>query len=141
MLPDKKKRFFGRLGTSPEQLITMIGEGISVVGMMHIGSGVVRLDGHLEGKIIGPGNLVIGERGFLQGEAEVNTLILNGKLEGSVIAAATVHVTPTGKFFGKVQAAHLIIDQGAVFDGEGRTVKKEDFLLVPQDEKAGPVLT
>ncbi len=141
MLPDTKKRFFGRRGRSPEQLITMIGEGISVVGMMQIGSGVVRLDGHLEGKIIGPGNLVIGERGFLQGEAEVNTLILNGKLEGSVIAAATVHVTSTGKFFGKVQAAHLIIDQGAVFDGEGRTVKKEDFLLVPQDERNGPVLT
>jgi len=141
MLPGKKKRFFGRQGAPQEQPITMIGEGISVVGMMQIGGGVVRLDGHLEGKIIGPGTLVIGERGFLQGEAEVNTLILNGKLEGSVIAAATVHVTPTGKLFGKIQAAHLIIDQGAVFEGEGRTVKKEDFLLVPQDEKSGPVLT
>jgi cytoskeletal protein CcmA (bactofilin family) len=141
MLPEKKKKFFGREGTPREQLITMIGEGISVVGTMQIGSGLVRLDGHLEGKIIGPGNLVIGERGFLQGEAEVNTLILNGKLEGSVIATDTVHVTPTGKLFGKVQATHLVIDQGAVFDGEGRTVRKEDLLLVPQNEKGGPVLT
>ena len=138
---DKKNRFFARQGAPQEQPITMIGEGITVVGTMQIGSGVVRLDGHLEGRIIGPGDLVIGEKGFLQGEAEVNALILNGRLEGTVVAAATVHLTPTGKLCGKVQAAHLIIDQGAVFDGEGRTVKKEDFLLGPQDEKSRPVLT
>ncbi len=141
MAPDKKSKFFARQGTSQEQPITMIGEGITVVGTMQIGSGVVRLDGHLEGKIVGPGDLVIGEKGFLQGEAEVNALILNGQLEGTVVAATAVHVTPTGKLCGKVQAAHLIIDQGAVFDGEGRTVRKEDLQLLPQDEKSRPVLT
>jgi len=126
MLKEKKKGFFGRVGTVQEQPLTMIGEGISVVGTMHVGSGVVRLDGHLEGKITGPGTLVIGENGFLQGEIEVNTLILNGRVEGIVMAAATVHITPTGRLSGKVQAAHLVIDQGAVFDGEGKTVRKEE---------------
>ncbi len=141
MAPDKKNRFFARQGASSEQPITMIGEGITVVGTIQIGRGVVRLDGHLEGKIVGPGDLVIGEKGFLEGEAEVNALILNGRLEGTVVAATAVHVTPTGKLCGKVQAAHLIIDQGAVFDGEGRTVRKEDSQLLPQDEKSRPVLT
>ena len=139
-MKEKKKRFFGRVGTSREQPLSMIGEGISVVGTMHVGSGVVRLDGHLEGKIKGPGTLVVGERGFLQGEVEVNTLILNGRVEGIVIAASTVHVTPTGRLYGRVEATHLIIDQGAVFNGEGRTVRKEDFQPAPEDEKTGAVL-
>ena len=141
MLKKKKKRFFGRVGTPREEPLTMIGEGISVVGTIHVGTGVVRLDGHVEGKIIGPGTLVVGERGFLQGEIEVNTLILNGRMEGIVIAASTVHVTPTGRLYGKVETTHLIIDQGAVFDGEGRTVRKEDFQPASEDEKAGAVLT
>jgi cytoskeletal protein CcmA (bactofilin family) len=141
MLKEKKKRFFGRARTPREQPLTMIGEGISVMGTMHMGSGIVRLDGHLEGKIAGPGTLIIGEDGFLQGEIEVNTLILNGRVEGIVTAAENVHITPTGRLCGKVQAAHLIIDQGAVFDGEGRTVRKENLPPPFEDENTGAVLT
>jgi len=141
MLKRKKKNFFGRVGKAQEQPLTMIGEGISVVGTMHVGTGVVRLDGHFEGKVCGPGTLVIGENGFLQGEVEVNTLILNGRVEGTVTASSTAHITPTGRLCGKVQATYLIIDQGAIFEGEGRTVRKENFPPLGRDEKEGLVLT
>lgn len=125
MLRKKEKKVFGGLLTSQDQPITMIGEGISVAGTMQISSGVVRLDGRVEGKIIGPGTLVVGEKGSFQGEMEVDNLVLNGKAEGTLIVAATAHVTPNGKLYGKIQANHLIIDQGAVFDGEGKTLRKE----------------
>jgi cytoskeletal protein CcmA (bactofilin family) len=140
-MKEKKKRFFHRGGLSPEQPLTMIGEGITVAGEIHIGRGVVRLDGRLEGRVAGPGTLVIGERGSLQGEVEVDTLILNGRVEGAVLAAAAVHITPTGRLCGKVQAAQLIIEQGAFFDGEGRTVGKEDLRPAGEDEKLETVLT
>ncbi|MCX5918361.1 MAG: polymer-forming cytoskeletal protein [Deltaproteobacteria bacterium] len=126
MLRRKGKKLFGGLVTPQDQPITMIGEGISVAGTMQISSGVVRLDGRLEGKIIGPGTLVVGEKGSFQGEMEVDNLVLNGKAEGTLIVAATAHVTPKGKLYGKIQATHLVIDQGAVFDGEGKTVRKEE---------------
>lgn len=126
MLRRKEKKLFGGLVTPQDQPITMIGEGISVAGTMQISSGIVRLDGRLEGKIIGPGTLVVGENGSFQGEMAVNNLVLNGKAEGTLIVAATAHVTPKGKLYGKIQANHLVIDQGAVFDGEGKTVRKEE---------------
>jgi cytoskeletal protein CcmA (bactofilin family) len=126
MLRRKEKKLFGGLVTPQDQPITMIGEGISVAGTMQISSGIVRLDGRLEGKIIGPGTLVVGEKGSFQGEMEVDNLVLNGKAEGTLLVAATAHVTPNGKLYGKIQANHLVIDQGAVFDGEGKTVRKEE---------------
>jgi cytoskeletal protein CcmA (bactofilin family) len=126
MLRRKEKKLFGGLVTPQDQPITMIGEGISVAGTMQISSGVVRLDGRMEGKIIGPGTLVVGEKGSFQGEIEVDNLVLNGKAEGTLIVAATAHVTPKGKLYGKIQANHLVIDQGAVFDGEGKTVRPEE---------------
>ena len=127
MLKRKDKNLYDEL-VIPHggQAITMIGEGVSVAGTMQIGSGLVRLDGRLEGKIIGPGTLIIGEKGSFEGEMEVNLLVLNGKAEGTLIVAATAHVTPNGKLYGKIQANHLVIDQGAVFDGEGKTVRKEE---------------
>ena len=126
MLRSKEKKGFGGLVTPQDQPITMIGEGIPVAGTMQIGSGIIRLDGRLEGKITGPGTLVVGEKGSFQGEMEVDNLVLNGKAEGTFIVAATAHVTPKGKLYGKIQANHLIIEQGAVFDGEGKTVRKEE---------------
>jgi len=126
MLRSKEKKGFGGLVTPQDQPITMIGEGISVVGTLQISSGVVRLDGRLEGKITGPGTLVVGEKGSFQGEMEVDNLVLNGRAEGTLIVAATAHVTSKGKLYGKIQANLLVIDQGAVFDGEGKTVRKEE---------------
>jgi cytoskeletal protein CcmA (bactofilin family) len=126
MLKRKEKKSFGGWVIPQEQPITMISEGVSVVGTMQISGGVVRLDGRLEGKIAGPGTLVVGEKGSFQGEMEVNSLVLNGKAEGTLIVTALAHVTPTGKLYGKIQANHLIIDQGAIFDGEGKTERKED---------------
>jgi len=126
MLRSKEKKGFGGLVTPQDQPITMIGEGISVVGTLQISSGVVRLDGRLEGKISGPGTLVVGEKGSFQGEMEVDNLVLNGRAEGTLIVAATAHVTANGKLYGKIQANLLVIDQGAVFDGEGKTVRKEE---------------
>jgi cytoskeletal protein CcmA (bactofilin family) len=126
MLKRKDKKSFGGLVTHQDRVITMIGEGVSVSGTMQISSGVIRLDGRLEGKIIGPGTLIIGENGSFEGEMEVNHLVLNGKAEGTLIVAATAHVTPKGKLYGKIQANHLVIDQGAVFHGEGKTVRKEE---------------
>jgi len=126
MLRRKEKKAFSGLAIPLDQPITMIGEGVSVAGTMQISSGVVRLDGRVEGKIIGPGTLVVGEKGSFQGEMEVDNLVLNGKAEGTLIVAVTAHVTPKGKLYGKIQANHLIIDQGAVFDGEGKTVRKEE---------------
>jgi cytoskeletal protein CcmA (bactofilin family) len=124
------KKLWGKIFSSDEPEVSMIGEGMSVVGTLLFGDGVVRLDGHLEGKIIGPGTLVIGEKGSLQGEVEVGTLILGGLVEGIVLANGSAHITPTGKLFGKILTSDLVIDRGGIFEGEGeaRTLTREPVI-------------
>lgn len=114
-------KFLGRISPSDKPEASMIGEGMSVVGTLIFGDGVVRLDGHMEGKIIGQGTLVIGEKGSIQGEVEVRTLILGGLVEGIVSANGCAHITSTGRFFGKILASELVIDRGGIFEGEGET--------------------
>jgi cytoskeletal protein CcmA (bactofilin family) len=115
------KKILGRIFPSDESEVTMIGEGMSVVEALHFGEGVVRLDGHSKGKVIGRGTLVIGEKGNLQGGMEVGTLILGGRVDGNVLATGLAYITPTGKLFGNVQTSQLVIDQGGIFEGEGES--------------------
>jgi cytoskeletal protein CcmA (bactofilin family) len=114
-----KRKLFGSMFSSDDPTMSLIGECLSVLGELHLGNGVVRLDGQLEGKVIGEGTLIIGEKGSLQGEIKIDTLILRGRVEGKVLAKGRAHITPTGKLFGKIQASQLVIDHGGIFEGEG----------------------
>jgi cytoskeletal protein CcmA (bactofilin family) len=114
------KKFLGSIFPRDETEVTMIGKGLSVLGTLHFGGGVVRLDGHLQGKVIGRGTVVVGEEGSLQGEMEVKVLILGGRVEGRVKAGYT-RITPTGRLWGKVQTSQLVIERGGIFEGEGES--------------------
>jgi cytoskeletal protein CcmA (bactofilin family) len=62
-----EEKLWGRFSRRERQALSLIGEGITVVGSLYFGDGEVRLDGRLEGKILGHGTLIIGEKGSLQG--------------------------------------------------------------------------
>ena len=128
--PDKQpeKKFLGGIFFKEDQAISLIGEGISVVGTLNLQDHVLRLDGRVEGKIFGPGTLIMGERGVLQGEIQVGRLILGGRVDGRVTAQEGIHITPTGKLFGTVLTPQMIIDEGGVFDGESKYLRFEEPL-------------
>jgi cytoskeletal protein CcmA (bactofilin family) len=123
---EKGKKFLGSLFSQEEQKISLVGEEISIVGTLHFETGVVRLDGRVEGKIIGRGTVIIGEKGLLQGDLQASRLILSGRLEGTAATSESTYIAPTGKLFGTVQTSKLVIDEGGIFEGESQFVEREE---------------
>jgi cytoskeletal protein CcmA (bactofilin family) len=123
-----EKKFLGGIFSKEDQAISLIGEGISVVGTLNLQDSVLRLDGRVEGKIIGQGTLIMGEKGLLQGEIQVDKLILGGRVEGRVTAQESIHITPTGKLFGTALTSQLIIDEGGIFEGESKPLRPQEPL-------------
>jgi cytoskeletal protein CcmA (bactofilin family) len=82
-----------------------------------ISEGIFRLDGKMEGEISHSGTLIIGETAVIKGNLEVNVLILNGKLEGEVNAKERMEIHSRGKLYGTVYTPILIIQDGAIFNG------------------------
>ncbi len=113
-----KERFF----SSDQKAISLVGEEVAVVGTLNFGSGVVRVDGRLNGKIIGLGTVIVGEKGLLQGEVQVGALFICGRAEGTVTASECVHITRTGKLYGKIQSRQFIIEEGGIFEGESNPI-------------------
>jgi len=123
-----EKKFLSGIFSKEDQAISLIGEGISVVGTLNLQDNVLRLDGRLEGKIIGRGTLIMGEKGLLQGEIQVDRLILGGRVEGIVTAQESIHITLTGKLFGTALTSQLIIDEGGIFEGESKSLRPQEPL-------------
>jgi cytoskeletal protein CcmA (bactofilin family) len=94
--------------------------------------GVFRLDGKFEGEIFESGTLIVGETAIVKGKIGLNTIIINGQVEGEVHAKARVEIHSTGKFYGNLFAPTLTINEGGILEGhckmEGGVDKKSEDL-------------
>jgi cytoskeletal protein CcmA (bactofilin family) len=82
--------------------------------------GICRLDGTVEGEILNSGTLIMSEAAVIKGKLGVNTLILNGKVEGEVNAKERVEIQSLGKLYGTIFTPILVIQDGGILEGDCR---------------------
>ena len=119
-----------------EEVNAFLGKGTAFEGKMTF-EGLFRLDGKFNGEIFSGDSLIIGETGEVHAEINVNTLIVKGKLEGSITAKTRVEIHPPGKILGDIQTPVLVIEEGAIFDGHCRMEQAES----KRDEKISVLKT
>ncbi len=97
-------------------LNTIIGKGSSFEGTLKVKS-TLRVDGQIKGKITISDSLVVGKEGDIDGEIAVQNAIIGGKLRGKLTAAGKVVLEANSVFNGELKTSKLVIDEGAVFEG------------------------
>ena len=117
---------FGKIkilgGKSPDsfdktsELNAFLGEGTKFDGSLSF-EGTVRVEGTLKGNIFAKDILIVGDNGKIEGEIEVDTIIITGYVKGNIRAARRVEISPPGKFYGKIETPTFVLHEGAVFEG------------------------
>ncbi|MCZ8524032.1 MULTISPECIES: bactofilin family protein [Paenibacillus] len=103
-----------RAGTA----VTLIGEGCEIEGVLR-SEADLRIEGEFNGVLQAAGEVAIGERGRVRStDLKARDVVIAGRLEGRVEAEGRVRITSTGKLIGTVRASVLMIEQGAVFQGQ-----------------------
>jgi len=102
---------------------TIIGEGIIFENALLRGSGVIRIDGKFSGTIDIEGHIILGEKGFVDGDINADSALFAGTYQGTLSIRDTLHLTATAVLSGKVETAKLIIDEGAVLTGTCNVIK------------------
>lgn len=95
---------------------TLIGEGTQIKGSFQ-SSGVVRVDGFLEGSIDHDGDLIIGPKGRVQATVRARGLAMAGEIRGDVEVEGKLELLPGAHLQGDVRCGHLVIHEGARFHG------------------------
>ncbi|MCA0447436.1 MAG: polymer-forming cytoskeletal protein [Bacteroidetes bacterium] len=80
--------------------------------------GSIRIDGKLTGTLSAEGGLVVGTTGEISGDISAKTLVSGGKLQGKVIIQDRTVLEATSIFTGELFTQKLIIEEGAIFDGQ-----------------------
>src|SRR5713226_1920495 len=81
-------------------------------------SGELTLEGKLEGEVTTDGVLHVGETGSVNGNLNVNSIVVRGKINGNVNAKEKVEIKSKAEVFGDVRAAKLVIEEGVTFVGK-----------------------
>ena len=95
-----------------------------------------RVDGKVVGKVISEGDLVVGEKGEIDGEIHVGRLFVSGLVKGEVHASRRLSIHPRGRVEGVVHARALVIEEGGIL--EGRSSMKTEAAESAAPESAAP---
>ncbi len=90
--------------------------GSHIQGELHF-EDTFRVDGKLTGKAVSGGDLVVGERGEVEGTLEVGQVIISGIVRGTVKATRRVEVTAGGRLEADIETPALVIEDGGHFEG------------------------
>lgn len=109
--------------------------GSHIQGELHF-EDTFRIDGKVTGKIQSAGDLVVGERGEVDGEIHVGRLFVSGSVKGSAVAESRVELTAGCRVRASIKAPSLIIEDGAFFEGRCSMVRPKGGANRPQPAPA-----
>lgn len=114
----------------PEQVISIIGPGMKVVGDCDA-DGAVRVEGTVLGNIRAGKAVVVGKDGVVDGDIFTQDAVLAGKVKGTVRAESRLEVQATSQIEGQVIAARMQLEEGALLNGTVQMGKGADFAAPP----------
>ncbi len=127
--------------TKPFQIDTLIGAGTRIEGDVHFKGGL-HLDGIVDGNIVAEADsnsrLSISDSGTVQGSINVSTVVLNGLVQGDIVAHTRVDLGATAKVNGNVYYGLIEMAMGAQINGKLIHQSAVTAELKPIDASTGP---
>ena len=77
----------------------------------------MRIDGRFNGKIHSKNELIVGESAHIEGDIHVGRIAISGTVVGKIVADTRVEIHRNGKVYSDVDTPALIIEEGAIFQG------------------------
>ncbi len=77
----------------------------------------MRIDGKFNGRIRSKNELIVGESAHIEGEIHVGRIAISGTVVGKIKADQRVEIHRNGKVYSDIDTPALVIEEGAIFQG------------------------
>jgi cytoskeletal protein CcmA (bactofilin family) len=114
------------------RLSGFVGHGTTLTGETEFHA-MLRVDGHLIGTVTSEaGTLIIGTNGQVDANVSVAAAMVNGAVNGDIIASEKLQLGRTARVMGNIQSPRLIVEEGAILEGSCSMLKARET----QEEEA-----
>ncbi|HBE82411.1 MAG: polymer-forming cytoskeletal protein [Blastocatellia bacterium] len=108
------------------RLSGFVGHGTVLSGETNF-QAMLRVDGHLVGSVASEsGTLIIGTNGQVDANIMVSAAMINGVVNGDIMATEKVQLGRTARVIGNIQTPRIIIEEGAIFEGSCSMMKARE---------------
>ncbi len=97
--------------------LSLVGAGTTIEGKVKT-DGSMRIDGKVTGDVTAKANVTIGATGTVEGTVTAANIALAGRVQGTLVASEKLVLENKSVMRGDIKAAKLVVDEGAVFDGQ-----------------------
>ena len=97
--------------TFPEEPETTLGEGVSFKGELTF-ERLLRIDGTFEGILVSKGKIIVGPRGYVKANIDLEEAEIAGVVEGNITVTGKVSLQGRAMVTGDIQAGSLCVDEG-----------------------------
>lgn len=111
---------------------SIIGPGMNIVGDL-VTDGTVRVEGRIEGTVRAGKAVLIGKGGEIAGDVLTQDAVIGGTVRGTVVAESRLELQATSIIEGhiRVRAGHLLVEEGAVHNGQTQMLDGTESLALP----------
>ena len=99
--------------------LSVIAAGMKIVGDIE-STGVVKIEGIVEGAIRGARQLLLGRQGTVHGDIRAHEVVIGGTVVGTIIADERVEIQGTSSVQGDIHTKSIVVLEGGVINGNVR---------------------
>lgn len=108
------------------RLSGFVGHGTTLTGETEFHA-MLRVDGHLIGTVTSEaGTLIIGTNGQVDANIHVAAAMINGTVNGDVVASEKLQLGRTARVMGNIHSPRLIVEEGAILEGSCSMLKARE---------------
>ena len=122
----------------PREYTTHINDGTEIEGKITF-TGTVLLNGRLRGEVLSNDTLVIGEKGVVNASLRAGVVEVSGEVVGNITAVDRIELHSSCRVYGDIEAPVVIIDEGALLEGQCRMTKLRPSETVPAPRETSVV--
>jgi len=104
---------------SPDAGLSVIAAGMKIVGDIE-STGVVKIEGVVEGAIRGARQLLLGRQGTVHGDIRAHEVVIGGIVVGTIVADERVEIQGTSSVQGDIYTKTIVVLEGGVINGAVR---------------------
>jgi cytoskeletal protein CcmA (bactofilin family) len=107
---------------SAEAALSIIATGMRITGDIDT-NGTIKIDGRIEGSVIGARQLMLGRSGLIHGNVHAGEVVVGGAVDGSISADERLELQGSAIVNGDIDTKSIVVLEGARING---TVRMKD---------------
>jgi len=97
--------------------VTVIGQAAKLEGTV-VSAGSLRIDGQVKGQINADGDCSLSPQSQVDADIRAQNVSVAGRFRGNIVVKGRAEITRGGRVDGNVTCKSLVVEEGAIFQGQ-----------------------